>query len=642
VTIYQSLTIPVWEVSMKSRLFSAVIFALITTFIASAEGDNPATFTPQQPKIGDVISIQYNTGLKTAVHKNVKTIICEALIIREDKLPLLLEIPLNKNRKLWTGNFILEEQKAQFILFQIVSGEKLDDNNGQSWETLLFGSDGKALRGSHYIRGTSLARDEYFGFKRKKDKDILETEMKIERELYPDNYLPSMYVWRTQMRANPGDSTMKAKIKSEFEQLWEKNKEKEDAVSVLVNMFEPLGMKTKGDSIKQQILATHPTGKFAEQERMQQIFKEKDLLIRVELAEKYFADFAKQDDMLEQNVNILFSTYVQAGQYDKASAFLEKHKQMINGNYYNNLSWNLIEKGEMLEQATAWAKKGIDLLRAPDPSTKPSYMSTSAWKKNNSIGLGMILDTYAYGLFKLGKTTEAEKVYEEAVKLNEGKVAAINARLLECCNINGKYEKTLKAASEFIQKGSADDKAMDFYKTAYIKVKGSDRGFDKLVSKNKTIAENIAKKKITKGIINLPAIGFALKDLDGKVVKLSEQKGKVVILDFWATWCGPCKASFPSLQQVYNKYKENPNVKILTMNTWENVTGKEREELVKKFIEENKYSFTVLYDEGFVEKYGVEGIPTQFIIDKNGRIRFKSLGADSKEEMIAKIDLLLQ
>jgi thiol-disulfide isomerase/thioredoxin len=627
---------------MKSRLFSAVVFALITIFVAYAEGEDPATFKPKQPKIGDVISIQYNTGLRTAVHKNVKTIICEALIIREEKTPLLLEIPLKKNNKLWSGDFKLEEQKAQFILFQFVSGEQIDDHDGSSWETLIYRPDGIALRGSHYVRGITLARDEYLGFKRKKDKDILETEMKIERELYPDNYLPSIYVWRTQMRANPGDSTMRVKIKSEFEQLWEKNKEKENAVSDLVNMFEPLGMKEKGDSVKQQILATNPKGKFAEQEKMQQIFKEKDSLIQVELAEKYFADFAKQDDMLEQNVSILFSAYLQAGQYDKAATLLEKQKQVISGNFYNNLSWNLIVKGEKLEQATAWAKKGVDLLRAPSPAAKPSYMSSSAWKKNNNIGLGMTLDTYAYGLFKLGKTTDAEKVYEEAVKLNDGKVADINARLLECYNINGKYKKTLKAAAEFIQKGSTNDKAMDFYKTAYMKVRGSDKGFDKLVSENKTIAENTAKKKITKGMINLPAIYFALKDLDGKIVKLSEQKGKVVVLDFWATWCGPCKASFPSLQQVYNKYKENSNVKILTMNTWENKVGKEREDLVRKFIEENKYSFTVLYDEGFVEKYGVDGIPTQFIIDKNGRIRFKSLGADSKEEMIAKIDLLLQ
>ena len=66
------------------------------------------------------------------------------------------------------------------------------------------------------------------------------------------------------------------------------------------------------------------------------------------------------------------------------------------------------------------------------------------------------------------------------------------------------------------------------------------------------------------------------------------------MLDFWATWCGPCKASFPSLQKIYSKYKDNSDVVILALNTWENKTGKELEDLVKGFIADNKYTFCVL------------------------------------------------
>jgi hypothetical protein len=84
---------------------------------------------------------------------------------------------------------------------------------------------------------------------------------------------------------------------------------------------------------------------------------------------------------------------------------------------------------------------------------------------------------------------------------------------------------------------------------------------------------------------------------------------------------------------------------ILTLNTWENETGTKREDLVKKFMADNKYTFPVLYDEGFVEKFGVEGIPTKFIIDKKGMIQFKSIGFDNGpkmiEEMTAEIDILL-
>ena len=103
--------------------------------------------------------------------------------------------------------------------------------------------------------------------------------------------------------------------------------------------------------------------------------------------------------------------------------------------------------------------------------------------------------------------------------------------------------------------------------------------------------------------------------------------------------------SFPTLQKVHDRYRSDPSVVILAFDTWERVAGKEREELVKKFIAENKYTFRVVYDEGMVEKYGVEGIPTKFVIDKRGNLAFKSIGFNGADEMYneltAQLDLLL-
>ena len=153
---------------------------------------------------------------------------------------------------------------------------------------------------------------------------------------------------------------------------------------------------------------------------------------------------------------------------------------------------------------------------------------------------------------------------------------------------------------------------------------------------------------LAKEMINKPAPMFALKDLKGKTVSLADLKGKVIIVDFWATWCGPCKASFPGMQMALNKYKDNPNVKFVFIDTWE------REENylpgVKKFIADSKYTFNVLMDEKdndgkqakIVTAYGVEGIPTKFVLDGNGNIRFKHIGfSGGADELVDEVSIMI-
>jgi thiol-disulfide isomerase/thioredoxin len=124
----------------------------------------------------------------------------------------------------------------------------------------------------------------------------------------------------------------------------------------------------------------------------------------------------------------------------------------------------------------------------------------------------------------------------------------------------------------------------------------------------------------------------------------------VVILDFWATWCGPCIASFPSMQKMVEKYKNNKDVVFLFIDTWENTP--EREKLVQQFIDKHKYTFNVLYDKQkepgsneftVVKDYEVEGIPTKFIVDVNGQIRFISLGWGGNEHtFMQELDLMIE
>jgi len=621
--------------------------ALISAFMAvpaAAIQEQAATIRPQSPMIGDEIVIAYDQGAKAANLRNAQEITTEVLIVRDVDMPVLLELPMSRSGKLWKCSFKLSDDKARWLLVRFVSGELIDDNGENAWNLLVYGSNGQPLKGAYLQRavGFGLQNGRIMDFRIAKDIAGAKVDFLRERELYPGNWRAASAWWSMLMREKPGDET-KAEISRDLEELYETQKNDEEAVAGLLNWFAQVGQKEKADKITAAAIAANPKGPVAMLERRREVFTEKDTKKRLDMLDRFLADFPQQGQILDSLQMAKAQLLVNAGQFDKAATLLESMPKK-DGNFYNSLAWDLIEKGEELDRALAWAKTGVELLRNPDPSTKPPYLSEARWKKGLESQLGYVLDTYAYGLDKMGKTAEAEKAYEEAYALTKGAEAEINQRLVECYVKNGRHDKAMATALECVRKGQSSDPLIEQYKKAYFKTKGSEAGFDEILNEAKNLARADLRKELMMKLVSQPAIDFSLKALDGNFIKLSELRGKVVVLDFWATWCGPCKAAFPFLQQVYEKYKPNPDVVVLALNTWENEQGAKREALVRKFMEENKYTFRVLFDDNFVSKYGVDGIPTRFVIDKKGMIQFKSVGFEGSkmfDEMTVQIDMLL-
>jgi cytochrome c biogenesis protein CcmG/thiol:disulfide interchange protein DsbE len=126
----------------------------------------------------------------------------------------------------------------------------------------------------------------------------------------------------------------------------------------------------------------------------------------------------------------------------------------------------------------------------------------------------------------------------------------------------------------------------------------------------------------------LAAPDFTLQGMDGKTVRLSDHKGKVVLLEFWATWCPPCRESVPGLQKLHNAYKDKGLVVLavsMDQDNWEEVTS---------FIAERHITYTVLKgNAGVAEEYRVRALPMTVIINKEGNISKRYLGMGSDEEV---------
>ena len=159
------------------------------------------------------------------------------------------------------------------------------------------------------------------------------------------------------------------------------------------------------------------------------------------------------------------------------------------------------------------------------------------------------------------------------------------------------------------------------------------------VEPKKAISPKVAPQEIT--AVNKTgfkiAPEFSLKDVNGAEKKLSDFKGKVLIIDFWATWCPPCRQEIPHFVSLYSQYKDQ-GLEIIGISLDQN-----SERVLPDFIKNNSINYTILTgNEEVTDLYGgIAAIPTTFIIDKDGNIRKKYIGYNDKEVFEKEIRELL-
>ncbi len=379
----------------------------------------------------------------------------------------------------------------------------------------------------------------------------------------------------------------------------------------------------------------------------EKVFSEADKIteaqdaLTLEQAENSIAamNFVSRDNKLGLYMMIA-GRYGQLGQQEKMYEMFEKALKLDpeNADILNNLSYEWAKQGINLDKAEAYSQKAVEVAEKKTSGSKPVGMSRERWERLAKSEHGNYLDTYGWVLYQKGNHSRALKELQKAFKLADEPTIQyhLGMALYKTGDIDGAIDNLITSLAGRVEDPAKAKSDLELiYKEKYKTLKGLDKLLQQAVEKS--LARQQAEDEADAAkVVNKSAPDFTLTDLNDQPYKLSQFRDKVVILDFWATWCGPCKLAMPLINKVHLEFKDQGLV-VLGIN----LEGRDKNQRVKQFIEESGHQFVILQGGmmgiGLDQVYDVTGIPTTFVIDKQGIIRYRHIGyREDLDQMLAR------
>jgi thiol-disulfide isomerase/thioredoxin len=288
---------------------------------------------------------------------------------------------------------------------------------------------------------------------------------------------------------------------------------------------------------------------------------------------------------------------------------------------------------------------GEKLVKAVDDifasRTKPARMSPGQWEQQKGRTYASVYLLRGQAHNDLGNLDKAE-----ADLLKSYKQSPLAASVATLAEIAEKRKNPEQAIDYYLQafvrsieatEGVERDELRRKLSQLYVAKHGSEAGLgDKLLKAYDVItkdnAERLAKLEPPNPNENISdPLQFKLSKLSGGDVRLSDYKGKVIVTNFWATWCGPCRIEMPELERAMEKYKDDKDVVFLAINTDDD------RNYVEPYVKGQKIKLPVVYANYLDAEYRITSIPTTIVFDRHGQISFRQAGYNSREDFVTMI-----
>lgn len=395
-----------------------------------------------------------------------------------------------------------------------------------------------------------------------------------------------------------------------------------------------LGYEDSSDSLRKVIAKRFPKGIVARSAYIQNVYykqeasKDKEKSYK-ELVKKWPIDTSANDNVAyDYVISSLARSFIDEGNKEKALYYLDQmNERFWRAQGYIPVATKLLQQGDTTT-ALPLIYKAIE--------DAEYYINLPKEQKDNKAGFAAIgYPSYVSQLVEVynaqGKQQEALDLIERAIALVPEQADRFSAGYFSGLDAAGRKLEALQQLEILYKSGTFTHK--DKMEALYTELNGSDKGIAGYFSRMDTEVVKAIREHISKSEQFKPMPAFELLNMGGEKVSLASLKGKVLVLDFWATWCGPCVRSFPGMKAAQEMYADDDEVQFLFINTWER--DKDYKNNVASFIKENDYPFEVLFDDqknsetgqNLAGALGINGIPAKFIVDKEGNIRYALTGS---------------
>ena len=620
----------------KLKLYSFVLAIFLSVKV---HGQELVKMQPEKPQANDVVTVTFNQkGSK--IPDTVKKVFINFTYSNFYEMPNRL--PMQKVNGIWSVSFKLPfySKFGSYTISDVNKDFVQQPTDTSHYEFFVY-KDGKLIEGNYLAKGYSLSAQNR---KSPTYEQQQQEWFKKELSIYPNNYESQLRILAYEMKKAKGQAKWDARNKAlaVIEKKFRSNPTFGGNINSTTMGFLIIGENQKVDSIKQVVANDFPNSNYAKEHNLSKFLQNKNEALVVDSLQKLLKTVKKEDEKLYASAHTyLFRYYIR--KKDKTNA-LAHYRYTIKADTspyrwrdYNN-HVKFLESNDMLLDS---AKK------------LNTYILKNADKYPTSVIRYFPETGYLIGFDE--KKAENLKQVERELKAMQGILSYKLGDKAEALKWLAEVRTTLQSKELLL-------KVADVYKSIGDKAAATEAlgnaykltPFDKLTTtllKQSILAnggtEADVKTKLLvldkewkashfnnlkKIVLDKPFPDFQIVDMNKKPLTAADLKGKVVLIDLWATWCKPCIEFFPYLHVIYDKYKDDKDVMFVILNTGSGNTFED----AFTWVNQNKnFTFPFYFDEDkkLSTKLDVNTIPTTFLLDKDSKIRFKKVGNEGEKAM---------